>query len=220
MESVISTVLLVGAHMERWRDPAMVHRWVGTQMIEAQRSFRRIKGYKEMKPLVDAVRAEVARRPARRGGRRHSDTRQVRSGYSLNNCGPSPKSHRTGDILLEQRGMRYAIEHSNLPRLHRTYSLGTGAGQGMGASHAKRFASAGAQVGCLDVNLDAVQHVVESITAAGGKATAVQTNVTDWQALCRARDELLRKLGPVDIVVANAGILGSTENAVDMSLKR
>ncbi|MGH8989266.1 MAG: hypothetical protein ACRDXC_11870, partial [Acidimicrobiales bacterium] len=42
----------------------MVRRWVGTGMIEAQRSFRRIKGCKDMKPLVEAVRAEVARRLA------------------------------------------------------------------------------------------------------------------------------------------------------------
>jgi len=40
----------------------MVRRWVGTGMIEAQRSFRRIKGCRDMAPLVDAVRDEVARR--------------------------------------------------------------------------------------------------------------------------------------------------------------
>ena len=40
----------------------MVRRWVGAGMLEAERSFRRIKGCQDMKPLVDAVRAEVARR--------------------------------------------------------------------------------------------------------------------------------------------------------------
>ncbi len=64
IESMISTVRLVSSGVKRWRDAAMVRRWVGTGMIEAQRSFRRIKGCKEMKPLVDAVRAEVARRIA------------------------------------------------------------------------------------------------------------------------------------------------------------
>jgi putative transposase len=68
IESMISTVRLVSAQVKRWRDPAMVRRWVGTGMIEAQRSFRRIKGCKEMKPLVDAVRAEVARRLAEEEG--------------------------------------------------------------------------------------------------------------------------------------------------------
>jgi transposase-like protein len=64
IESMISTVRTVSSGVKRWRDPKMVRRWVGTGMIEAQRSFRRIKGCKDMKPLVDAVRAEVARRLA------------------------------------------------------------------------------------------------------------------------------------------------------------
>jgi putative transposase len=68
IESMISTVRLVSSGVKRWRDAAMVRRWVGTGMIEAQRSFRRIKGCKEMKPLVDAVRAEVARRIAEEKG--------------------------------------------------------------------------------------------------------------------------------------------------------
>jgi putative transposase len=69
IESMISTVRLVSSGVKRWRDPAMVRRWVGTGMIEAQRSFRRIKGCRDMKTLVDAVRAEVARRLAEeRGG--------------------------------------------------------------------------------------------------------------------------------------------------------
>jgi hypothetical protein len=46
----------------------MVRRWVGTGMIEAQRSFRRIKGRRDMKTLVDAVRSEVARRVAEEEG--------------------------------------------------------------------------------------------------------------------------------------------------------
>jgi hypothetical protein len=64
VESMISTVRLVSSGVKRWRDPAMVHRWVGTGMIEAQRSFRRIKGCRDMQRLVDAVHAEVARRLA------------------------------------------------------------------------------------------------------------------------------------------------------------
>lgn len=64
IESMISTVRHVSSGVKRWRDPKMVRRWVGTGMIEAQRSFRRIKGCSDMKPLVEAVRAEVTRRLA------------------------------------------------------------------------------------------------------------------------------------------------------------
>ena len=58
------TVRLVSSGVKRWRDPAMVRRWVATGMIEAQRSFRRIKGCKDMTPFVAAIRAEVAQRLA------------------------------------------------------------------------------------------------------------------------------------------------------------
>ncbi len=68
IESMISTVRLVSSGVKRWRDPAMVRRWVGTGMIEAQRSFRRIKGCRDMKTLVDSVHAEVARRLAEEEG--------------------------------------------------------------------------------------------------------------------------------------------------------
>jgi transposase-like protein len=68
IESMISTVRLVSSGVKRWRDPAMVRRWVGTGMIEAQRSFRRIKGCRDMQRLVDAVHAEVARRLAEEEG--------------------------------------------------------------------------------------------------------------------------------------------------------
>jgi hypothetical protein len=48
--------------------PGMVRRWVGTGMIEGQRSFRRIKGCKDMAPPVAGVCAEVARRLAEEEG--------------------------------------------------------------------------------------------------------------------------------------------------------
>ncbi|MGB7053457.1 MAG: transposase [Acidimicrobiales bacterium] len=68
IESMISTVRLVSSDVKRRRDPAMVRRWVGTGMIEAQRSFRRIKGCRDMEALVDAVRADVSRRVAEEEG--------------------------------------------------------------------------------------------------------------------------------------------------------
>jgi hypothetical protein len=42
----------------------MVHRWVGVGIIEAERSFRRIRGCKDMPALTANIRAEVARRRA------------------------------------------------------------------------------------------------------------------------------------------------------------
>jgi len=52
---------MIGAN---WKDTKMVRRWVGTGMLEAERSFRRVKGCTHMPVLVAAVRAKVAQRVA------------------------------------------------------------------------------------------------------------------------------------------------------------
>lgn len=67
IESMSSTVRLLCSRVKRWRDARMVRRWVGAGMLEAERTFRRVKGYKDMGKLVTAVRAEVARRDTEDG---------------------------------------------------------------------------------------------------------------------------------------------------------
>lgn len=64
IESMISVVADLTRRVKRWRDPKMVNRWVGVGMLEAERSFRRVKGCKDMATLVAAVQREVARRLA------------------------------------------------------------------------------------------------------------------------------------------------------------
>ena len=83
----------------------------------------------------------------------------------------------------------------------------TGAARGMGASHARRLAALGAAVGCLDVNAAELDQVVASIRSAGGTAEAVVADVSDWDAMASAAGELRQRLGPVEIVVANAGVI-------------
>ena len=64
IESMFSVVDDLTRRIKRWRDPKMVTRWVGVGMLEAERSFRRVKGCADMPVLVAAVRREVARRLA------------------------------------------------------------------------------------------------------------------------------------------------------------
>lgn len=64
VESMISVVARLCGRVTNWKDPRMVRRWVGVGMLEAQRSFRRIKGCKDMPALTVSIRAEVARRRA------------------------------------------------------------------------------------------------------------------------------------------------------------
>ena len=62
IESMISVVRDLSGRVKNWRDATMVRRWVGTGMLEAERSFRRVRGCKDMAVLVKAVRQEVASR--------------------------------------------------------------------------------------------------------------------------------------------------------------
>jgi transposase-like protein len=64
VESMISVVQRLSGRVTNWKDPKMVRRWVGVGMLEAERSFRRIKGCKDMPALTASIRAEVARRRA------------------------------------------------------------------------------------------------------------------------------------------------------------
>ena len=92
----------------------------------------------------------------------------------------------------------------------------TGAASGMGASHARRFAAQGDRVGCWDVQAEALAAIVEEIRAAGGEAVGVVADVTDWEAVVVAAEEVRNALGPADVVVANAGILLSGEHIADL----
>jgi NAD(P)-dependent dehydrogenase (short-subunit alcohol dehydrogenase family) len=92
----------------------------------------------------------------------------------------------------------------------------TGAAQGMGASHARRFASMGDRVGCWDVQAGPLGELVESIRADGGQAEAVVADVTDWEAVNDGAAKLREALGPAGVVIANAGILSGGEHVEDL----
>ena len=62
VESMISVIQRLCRRVTNWKDPKMVRRWVGVGMLEAERSFRRIKGCKDMAALTASIRAEIARR--------------------------------------------------------------------------------------------------------------------------------------------------------------
>jgi len=55
IESMISTVRVVTGRVKHWRDGDMKKRWIATGMIEAQRSFRRIRGHTQMPNLVTLI---------------------------------------------------------------------------------------------------------------------------------------------------------------------
>ena len=83
----------------------------------------------------------------------------------------------------------------------------TGASKGIGAGIAKSLAAAGASVVVNYASAKAgADQVVAEITAAGGKAIAVQGNVSNEADVTRLLAETTKAFGAVDILVNNAGV--------------
>jgi NAD(P)-dependent dehydrogenase (short-subunit alcohol dehydrogenase family) len=92
----------------------------------------------------------------------------------------------------------------------------TGAGGGLGRSHALEFARRGAKVVVNDLGAtvdgsgggsEAANRVVEEIRAAGGEAIANGSSVVDDAGVKRMVADAMDAWGRIDILVANAGIL-------------
>jgi len=60
-ESMIEIVRRVGRNVKRWQEADMRLRWTAAGMLEAERQFRRIIGYRDLADLAVAVEREVAR---------------------------------------------------------------------------------------------------------------------------------------------------------------
>ena len=82
----------------------------------------------------------------------------------------------------------------------------TGAGGGLGRSHALLLAQRGAKLVVNDLG-DAADAVVAEIVAAGGQARAAKCSVADADAVQAMVDGVLADWGRIDILVNNAGIL-------------
>lgn len=92
----------------------------------------------------------------------------------------------------------------------------TGAGNGLGRSHALEFARRGARVVVNDLggardgsgaSLSAAEQVVADIRESGGIAMANGANVADFTEVTSMVDDTLSEWGRVDVLVNNAGIL-------------
>lgn len=82
----------------------------------------------------------------------------------------------------------------------------TGAGSGMGRSIAIRLAEDEAAIAIWDINAEGAAETAQMITDAGGKAIAITADCSDPAAIKAAADQTRNELGPITILVNNAGI--------------
>jgi 3(or 17)beta-hydroxysteroid dehydrogenase len=99
-------------------------------------------------------------------------------------------------------------------RLQNKVALVTGAGNGIGAATATRFAEEGALVIVTDINGESAESVAAQINGNGGRAEARTQDVTDealWNTLVA---DIAATHGGLDVLVNNAGIAipGNAEN--------
>ncbi|MBF6600146.1 MAG: SDR family oxidoreductase [Dehalococcoidia bacterium] len=82
----------------------------------------------------------------------------------------------------------------------------TGAGSGMGRATAYVFADEGARLALVDRNADGVEAVAAAVREAGGTARAYAVDLADGETIPALVARIHDELGPVDILINNAGI--------------
>ncbi|WP_329033935.1 SDR family oxidoreductase [Streptomyces sp. NBC_00178] len=83
----------------------------------------------------------------------------------------------------------------------------TGASSGIGQATARQLVARGAAVALVARREDRLNALVEELTAAGGRAIAITTDVTDAEAVARAARHVKDQLGPASILINNAGVM-------------
>ena len=94
----------------------------------------------------------------------------------------------------------------------------TGASGGLGTHFAKLLAGTGAAVALTARRLDRVEALAGEIAASGGRAMALRLDVADAATIAPAFGEIEAALGPVSILVNNAGV-GGEGLALDLSIE-
>src|SRR5947209_6014105 len=82
----------------------------------------------------------------------------------------------------------------------------TGGNMGLGEAFARALAESGAQVAIAARTHDRNEMMAESIEAGGGRAIALDLDVTDPEGVDRMVNDVTERLGPIDVLVNNAGV--------------
>jgi len=91
----------------------------------------------------------------------------------------------------------------------------TGASSGIGGALAVELAKRGAKLGLVARRAEALGEVAQAVEAAGSRALVLPADVRDADSLRQAAEKLQSDLGPIDVLIANAGV-GPTRNGSDL----
>src|ERR687893_1302372 len=91
-------------------------------------------------------------------------------------------------------------------RLDGQKAIVTGAASGLGKAIALGFAHFGADVACLDVDLEGAQKTADDVSALGREGYAVRVDVRNWEDVRAAAEEVGARSGAVDVAVNVPGI--------------
>jgi len=94
----------------------------------------------------------------------------------------------------------------------------TGASRGIGRAIAQSFAAEGARVALVSTRADGVKRVADEIAAGGGQALPLEGDVSSEADVRRFVAQAEGALGPIDVLVNNAGIPGPTAPVTEISL--
>lgn len=89
----------------------------------------------------------------------------------------------------------------------------TGASSGIGRGLAVELSRRGARVGLIARRADALAELVREIEKANGKAIALPADVMDAVSLNDAASQLRNAFGPIDVLIANAGVGATVDGA-------
>ena len=102
--------------------------------------------------------------------------------------------------------------------LRNKVTIVTGAARGLGKAMAQSLAQAGSDIVIADLDLDAAKQTANFLASEGGRTLAVRVDVTDPADVDKMTDEILSKLGRIDVLFNNAGI-AQWVNIEEMSLE-
>ena len=92
-------------------------------------------------------------------------------------------------------------------QLNGTVALITGASSGIGEATARALASRGVAVAIAARRKDRLDDLAREIEQSGGRAAAIETDVTDQEQAKAAVERTVDELGRLDVVVNNAGVM-------------